>query len=512
VRKRALLPLVLALVLSLVLSACATQESSGSQTPQATKDTLVVAAKAEPRSLEPHNGSNDASSTLVQNQIYETLVALNADKEMEGALATRWNYTDDVTLVMNIRENVTFHNGQAFDANDVLFSLKNASQGKYTAQLVEDIDFEKTRVVDPYTIEIVTKQPTGILLAKLCSLYIYDEQTFNEVGEEGLASHPVGTGPFVFKQWYRGDRIELEAFEDYWGEKPSFKNLVMRVISEPSSRAIEVESGGVDIALDIVASDLDLLETKSNVKVLRTPSWSNVFIGFNCKDEPFNNKLLRQAVSYALDREAIVKAVFGKSANLADGPMPESYWGYNSNLKGYERDVEKAKDLLAEAGYPDGLTVTLTTSDSQERVDIAEMVQNQLGQIGITVNVETLENTTYLDRIVAGTVQMYILGWTSTSGDPHFGLYEPFYTGLPTWANTAQYSNPEVDRLLEVGRNSVDEETRLDAYYRAQELLVEDAPWVFLQNSENTAATTANVEGFELMPSVRVSFNTVRFK
>ncbi len=505
------LTLVFILMISLVLTACQ-KEGEGAVTPTPTKDTLTVAIKADPRSLEPHNGSNDADSTRVQNQIYETLVVLNVDKQMEGSLAKSWEYTDDTTLVMKIRENVKFHNGESFDANDALFSLKNAVTGKYTSQLVDDIDFDNTKVVDSNTLQIKTNKPTGILLAKLCSLYMYDEQTFNEVGEEGLASRPIGTGPFMFKEWYRGDRIELEAFQDYWATKPSFKKLVMRVISEPSSRAIEVESGGVDIAVDIVASDLDLLATKDNVKVLRTPSWGNVFIGFNCKEGPFTNKALRQAINYALDREAIVKGVYGNSGKLAAGPMPESFWGYNPDLKGYSRNIEKAKELLTQAGYSDGLTITLTTSDSQERVDIAEMVQNQLGQVDITVKVETLENATYLDRIVAGTVEMYILGWTCNTGDPHFALFDPFYTGGATWANTAQYSNSEVDRLLDIGRNTVDENTRLDAYYEVQELLVDEAPWVFLQNSEYTAATTSAVKGFVVMPSVRVSFNTVTFQ
>lgn len=501
---------IFALVLTAIMTVSVLSGCGKAGSGQSKKDTIVVATSSEPKSLDAH-GPNDSDSTLLHHQIYDTLVKQKEDNTIAPGLAEKWEYKDDTTLTLHIRKGVKFHNGEALDASDIIYTIKRAHGSSFSNWIVSDVDLEKTKAIDENTVEIKLLKPSGAFLSQLCFLYVVDEKTVTEAGES-YEEKPVGTGPFKFVQWHRGDRIEFETNKEYWGTVPEFDKLTMRFIAESSSRAMEIESGGVDAALRIAANDIEGLEADKNVTMIRSLGYGNTFVGFNCAKEPFNNKLLRQAISYALDKEAIVQAVYNGIGSVAEGPLSPSIWGYNPNLKGYKQNIEKAKELLAKAGYPNGLEITLTISDSQERVDIAEMIQNQLKQINVTVNVESMENATYLDKIINGEFQMYILGWSTNTGDADYGLYEPFYTGRPAWSNTARYSNKEVDKLLDLGRASTEEKVRLDAYYKAQELIVDDAPWVFLYNKEETAAINSNLEGLKSSPSGRYEFCEIKFK
>lgn len=500
-----LVALVLAAIMLLsVMSGCSGKNSSDGEK----KDDLIVAISSEPKSLDAH-GSCDSSSSQVHTLIYDTLLRQEDGGAVTPGLADSWEWVDDLTLDLHIREGVKFHNGQALNANDVVYSLRRAQDSEFTNWIVATMDADNTTALDDRNVEIKLTEPTGAMLAQLCYLFVVDEETIE--GGADMEEQPNGTGPFIFDKWTQGDRLDFKSNKEYWGTVPAFSTLTLRLITEPSSRGMEIESGGVDIALNIAANDIENLEANKDVNLIKTPSYSNVFIGFNCSAEPFNNKTLRQAVSYALDRQAIVDVVYRGSGSLANGPIAPTIWGYNEDLVGYPHDVEKAKQLMAEAGYPDGLEITITVSDSQERVDIAEMVQNQLKEIGITVKVESLENATYLDRIIDASTQMYILGWITNTGDADYGMYEPFHTGQPTWSNTACYSNPAVDEQLEIGKRSTDSEVRMEAYRIAQELIVDDAPWVFLCNKQEVAACRSNVQGFTVPPSARFEYNTVTF-
>lgn len=475
------------------------------------KDNLVVAVSAEPKSLDPQ-GANDSDSTFVKHQMFDTLFVQDKDMNIQPGLIESWEYKDDTTLEMKVRQNVTFHNGETLTASDILYTLKRSIDSTYTSWQVDVIDIDASKVIDDSTVEVKLKQPCGPLLSQLSYLYVVNEKTVTEMGEEAFANSPVGTGPFKFKGWTRGDRIEMERFDEYWGKKPAYQDLTLRVITESSSRSIEVEAGGVDIAFKIVASDVSRLEGNQDVNLVRGPNFSINFIGFDCTKEPFNNPLVRQAISYATDKESIVKTVYAGTGKVAKGPIPSTVWGYNDSLMQYEYNPEKAKELLAEAGYPNGFSTKITTSDSQTRMDTAEILQNQLAAVGITVEVEILENATYLQKVIDGGNEIYIMGWTTDTGDGDCGLYSTFYSTQPTWSNTARYSNPEVDALLLQGKEKTDQDARMEAYKKAQELIVADAPWIFLWEGEELVCTRSNVTGLEADPSCRYQLNEVSFQ
>ena len=509
-KKMRLLRTCLAAVLCLsLLSACGKSADGGAAAPGG-KDTLVVAVANEPTTMDPY-GKNDSTSANFKVQVFDTLLALGPDGEAVPCIAESWEYTDDTTLVLHIRDGVVFHNGDPLTADDVFYSIGQTMASTYLQPFVDVIDLEKSTVDDEHTITLRMTQPCGPLFSQLCYVYIVPQKYHSEKGAEAFAEEPVGSGPFALSKWVRGDRLEYTANDRYWGAKPSVNKLIMRIIAEPSSRTVEIESGGVDIAMNISASDLPMLEENPDVQILRADSYNNCFIGFDCTLAPYDNKLVRQAISCAIDKESIVQTVYGTTGSVADGPISPAIWGSNPGLKPYAYDPEKAKQLLAEAGYPDGIDVVITTSDAQLRIDIAEMVQNQLAAVGIRTSVEVLENATYLDKIVNGGFQMYILTWPTYTGDADYGLSDTFHTGSATWANTARYSNPDVDALLDTGANTIDQDARRDAYYKAQELIVEDCPWVFLWNSEEIAVARSSVQGLEAPPSGRYSFNKVTF-
>lgn len=495
---------IFGLAMVLLALACSGKNSSGSR-----KDTLIVAVPAEPKSLNAQ-GANDSVSTNYKHQIYDTLLKQEDNGGISANLAEKWEYYDDVTLTITLRQGVKFHNGETLTANDVLFTIKRAVESEFTNWMVNVIDLEKSRVIDDYTLEIKLLEPSGPFLSQLCFLYVVNEKAVIEAGDR-IEEHPIGTGPFVYKQWVRGDRIEFTTFKDYWGIIPPFDTMIMRVITEVSSRVIEIESSGVDVALRITASDIPTIERNATVKLVRGPSNSNNFIGFDCTLPPYNNKLVRQAISFAINKKDIVQAVYRGTGSIANGPLPQSVWGYNPNLFQYDYNPQRAKELLVQAGYPNGFDLLISTSDTQVRMDIAEIVQNQLSAVGINAKVEILENATYLDKIINGGFQLYILGWVINTGDADYGLYEPFHTGQPTWANTARYSNPQVDELLDQGKRIIDETERKAIYYKAQELIVDDAPWIFLWDTEEIAAVRSNINGLVSPPSGRYQFNLITF-
>lgn len=473
------------------------------------KSNLVLAISGEPRSIDPF-GSNDSHSSMMKDQMFDTLFT-QVNYEVVPQLVDTYSWVDDTTLELTVKEGVPFHNGEILSISDVLYTLQRATESEYTTWIVENIDIENTKILeDGKTLQIKLFQPKGDQLAALCFLYIVNEQTV-EAADYDPEVTPVGTGPFVFEKQYKGDRIEFVKNENYWNGAPVV-DLTVRIITEAASRTIEVESGGVDIIENVLPTDLPILEKSGDVVIHRAPNYSLNFVGFNCQVAPFDDARVRQAITYAVDKDAIVDAVYGGTGSVASGPINSVIWGYSDDVMKYTYDPDKAMALLADAGYPEGFSAKMTVSDNQLRMDTAEIMQNQLGKVGIQLEVEVLENATYLDRIVNSDFQMFALGWVTNTGDADYGLYETFHSSRPTWANTTRYSNPEVDKLLEEAHTSVDPEVRKNAYAQVQKILVEEAPEIFMWNGEEILAARSNVKGIVLAPSGRHNFATVYFE
>ncbi len=496
----------LALVASVFVVGC----SGGAS---ASTDELVVVMGGEAVTLDPH-GQNDQPSSRVRKQIYNTLVTQNEQMEVVPGLATSWEITDGgQTLTLKLREGVKFHNGNDFNAEDVKFSLERALASAHVKSIVQAIDPNGITIIDDYTVEIKMLYPFAPILAHLAhtAISIIDEEA-TTAGGDSYGQNPVGTGPYKFVEWIPGDSIVLTRFDEYWDEKAIIENVRMRVITENAARAIAVETGDAHIVYDIAPNDVARIEENNDLKMIRSNNFSSAYVGFNVQKEPFNDVRVRQAINLALDMESIVEAVYYGAGSPSKGPIVERVWAYNTDLPGYGYDLEEAKRLMAEAGYADGFETTIWVNDNQQRIDIAEIAQSQLAEIGITLNIEILEWAAYLERTAAGEHEMYILGWVTVTGDPDYGLYATFHTeSFGAAGNRSFYSSPRVDELLTIGRTTGDPDARMDAYKEAQEIIFADAPWIFTWQGEDLNATSANVAGFVNNPAGHHRLDTVYF-
>lgn len=476
------------------------------------KDTLVIAQGADAKSLDPY-GTTDAPAGRVANVIFDTLLTRDDEGNIAPALAESWEIVDDLTYIFHLRKGVKFHNGEEFKASDVAFSFSQIAASPHAESVRATIDFENSKVIDDYTFMMKMTEPFGPILNHLGHnvMAIVNEKAYTEAGDK-VGQQPVGTGPYKFVSWSTGDRIDLVANEDYWGQKPQIKNLVFRNIPETASRSIEVETGGIDVAIGIQASELKRLEENKDIEVFRREASSINFIAFNSSKAPFNNLKLRQAINTAINKDAIFKVVYQGTGAIATAPMSRVVWAYNDKLTPHEYNVEQAKALLAEAGYPDGLTITMTVDQDQARLDTAEMIQAQLANIGVKVNIEPLERGAFIDRVIDGSLDMFGLGWSSDTGDPDYALYALLHSSMHgAGGNMGFYTNKEVDRLLELGRVSTDAETRKNAYLKAQEIVWEEVPYVFIQCPEDLIAYNAKIKDFGVFANGQLKVQNFHF-
>lgn len=476
----------------------------------AAAQTLMVAQASDPVTLDPH-GQNDQPSARVRVQIYETLVNHGYDLEIVPGLAESWEQIDEVTWEFKLRQGVRFHNGDLFTAADVKYSFDRIKELPSPAAFLID-EVEEVVVVDPYTVRIVLKQPFAPILAHLAhpSNSIVNRRSVEEAGDAYGTQVAVGTGPFEFVEWVAGSHVELKRYDGYWGEPAKVERLIIRGIPENTVRAIELETGGVDIAYNIAPIDELRLTGAPGIILDKYETLSTSYIGFNCQKEPFDNPLVRKALNYALDVEAVVDFIYSGQARAVTGPLPPLVWASRTDLPGYEYNPDKAKELLAEAGYPNGFKTTIWTNDNPLRMQIAEMFQADLAGIGIEAEVLVVPWATYLEDTAAGKHDMFILGWVTVTADPDYGLWALFHSSqFGNAGNRTFYANPRVDELLELGRLEGDPEKRAALYGEAQALIVEDAPWAFLIATSEVNGIRDNIEGFVPHPAGHHKLATV---
>lgn len=474
---------------------------------------LIVANGADPVTFDIQ-ATNDQATTRVARQIYDTLITQTNDLELVPGLATEWEEVSPNLYEFKLREDVVFHNGEPFTANDVAYTLKRASESPTISHIVESIDPTTIEVIDDHTIRIGTSATFGPFLTHLAhpAVGILNEKAVEEAGEDYGITVAVGTGPFEFVEWVADTHVIAESFDDYWGEAPGVDSIEFRTIADPSVRLIELESGTVDIAYDIAPSDMPAVDENADLTLINTANLGAEYLGLNVKnDTPLQDVKVRQAISHAIDVDSIIKTVYMNVGTHMAGPINDLVFGYNEDLKPTEYDVDQAKALLEEAGYGDGFTLSLYVGDnSQERIRVSQVVAEALAQIGITVEVKQMEWGAFLDAAAVGEPDMFLLGWTTVTTDADYGLYPLFHSSsFGAAGNRTFYKNDRVDELLELGRFTSDQEERLGYYYEAQEIIAEEVPWVFLQTRENVTGIRNWVNGFEHHPTGSYFLNEV---
>lgn len=515
-----ILPLVICL--SLVLVACGGGQTSGGGSQggsgsaenggssseiskKADYDTLVYGMNTEPAKLDPQNDTL-LNTMFVNKQIYDTLIVKDdITGEILPNLATEWEWEDDTTLVMTIRDDVYFHNGEKLTAEDVAFTIQRFPTGSATASLYSSFDAEKAKALDETHVEIKLKEAYGPALNMLASMKaaIVSKNYFESVDDNTFTHQPVGSGPFKFVSWVSGDRINLERNDNYWGHKPSYKNLVMRAITDATARAIELETGGVDIIDTMNGSDMTRFEggKTAGVNLYTIAGYKIHYIVFNEANPILANPKVRQAVGHAIEIEPITEAGFGVSAVPAQSSMATTIFGFKPTGP-HEYDVEKAKELLAEAGYPDGFSVEMVIPDLSNNIRMAEAIQAYLKEIGINMGIKSYDAATWMTLSREGEAQITIQNLTADSGDPDHSY---MYLYKDSSMKTIRTQDEVVNRLLNEGKAEIDEAKRKEIYSQLQDYIFENAIWLPIDEPIINFATRDYILNFTPNAGVQVN-------
>ncbi len=501
--------LAAALALAMLLAACGSKpaEDNGQKTDgggtapsgdvDGVKDTLVVGNYSEPTVLDPPN-QNIVPAALINVQIYDGLLRQNNETgEYDPCLATSWEYVDDCTIRFHLREDVTFHDGSPLTAEDVKFSFDRGAVCTQKSMVFEPFDPSKTKVIDEHTIELGTRNVFPAVEAA--------------GSDDVYGRNPVGTGAYKFVEWIAGDRIILERNEEYWGEKPEFKNLIIRTIADDTTRAMALESGEVDVAYNLAAAQMDMLQNSSTADVIVVPSYTTQYCGLNQAYEPLSDVRVRQALRYAVDMDTISEIAFN-SGRPADGPITPALSCYQEaapELK-YKQDVERAKQLMKEAGYEDGFDLVLTCNETQPRITLAEMLANAWKEIGVNTEVRVMEFSTQTAEIYEGAAQAFLLGFVAGGNEGEY--YRPVFTSNGENHQWISYSNSRVDELFELAAAEIDVDKRNACYAEAQNIIREELPWLFVRFADNIYGIQKNLTGLDLDPEWYSEFRFVRSK
>ena len=495
--KRSMLLLALAVIVGFV--ACTPSSDDADQVSKGSDiETLVVGMPGEPRSLDPHR-TNDQPSARVMKQIYDTLLYQTEDLQITtNGLAESFEVISPTEIRFTLREGVMFHNGEELTSSDVQFTFERMRElNSPGAFLVAALD--RVEIIDDYNFTMFLQFPFGPFTTHLAHpATAILNQSAVEAGGEDYARNPVGTGWFSFVEWRSGDSVTLERFEDHFRGPAASETVRFRIITEDTQRTIALETGEVDLIYDVGPNDFDAVRELPGVVSFQTQGLTTFYMGFNAQVEPFDDPRVRRAVNLALDVEAATDVAFRGFATVAQGPLPSTVQFANGDLTGYGYDVDEARSLLAEAGLADGFSTSIWTNDNPVRIMYAEIFQEQLRAVNIDASIEILEWAPYLDRTAQGEHDMFMLGWVAVTGDADYGLYSLFHS--EEWGdagNRTFWGSDEVDQLLTEGRTNPDPAARAAAYERAQELIVEEAPWAFLAFRDDLAATRDYVEGFQ---------------
>ncbi|MCY6355446.1 ABC transporter substrate-binding protein [Clostridium sp. ZS2-4] len=512
--KKKIISVVLAsvFVVSSLLVGCGSKSNEKSTGAKGNAEkTLVFAQGADPRGLDPAF-VDDGESAKVMVNVYEGLLKYKSDStDLEPCLATEWNVSPDgKEYTFKLRQGVKFHDETDFNAEAVKFSIdrqlppKRTDDMPYASFTFGPVD--KVKVVDTYTVKILLKEPYTPFLANLamCLAAPIVSPTAVEKYGDKFIENPVGTGPFKFVKWDRGQSIVLERNEKYWDKKAKVNKVVFKFTKENSVRASELMAGQVDIIDGVDPNDVAQIE-KSGSNVLKQPGMNINYMAFNCSRPPFDNAKLREAISHAIDREELVKFLYQGYSEVANSQMPSFIPGFNDKVKPYEYNPEKAKAMLKELGK-ENLQIKMIVYSNPRPYNpvgqkLAEAIQGYLLKVGVKATVEPYTWTEYKEKTKQGEGDIMFYGWTGDNGDADNFLSLLDSNEIASSLNAAKYKNDKVDKLLAEARQTPNGEVRNELYKEIQEILAKDAPWLPISSAQSMAAYSSKVKGFKYHPT-----------
>ena len=467
----------------------------------------------------------DVTGGLIAAKLFNGLVRLGEDLSIQPDIAKEWSVSrDGLTYTFRLKHGVFFSNNQEVNAYDFKYSFQrilDPTSKSPNTWILEKIlgadDFMKgkakdvkgIKLIDDYTLEIRLKRPFSPFLSLLTmsAAYVVPSLEVEKLGPD-FSSHPIGTGPFVLREWLPNRELRLEKRENYFDSPARVKGIIYRIIPEDLTAVTEFELGNLDI-ITIPVSEYSRYRNDpakqnfiSSIKGINT-----YYLGLNCSKPPFNNLRIRKAISYAIDREKILKTIYEGRGRLADGPVPDNLrkWKGKPN---YEYNPEKAREIIKKEGQ-EGITINFYITADQEVIDIAEVIQSYIKAVGINVKIKQLEWSAYKEAVNKGEPHMFYLSWWADYPDPENFLFPLFHSSnFGAGGNRTRYSNPAVDSMIEKGQNTLNIEKRSLLYEKAEELIVADAPWVFLWHRTDFTIRQPWIKNYKIYPIYSIDKGT----
>ncbi len=483
-------------------------------------DSIIVGSIGDASNLIPML-SSDSTSHEIAGHIFNGLVKYDKNLNLTGDLAESWDVSQDgLEITFHLRKGVRWQDGHDFTAEDVLFGFKTITDPKTpTAYAGDFLEVAKATAPDPYTFKVKYKRPFAPALSSWGSLVVLPKHLLEgqDITKSPLARNPVGTGPYRLKEWKTQEQLILEANPDYFEGKPCIEKIVMRIIPDPATMYLELKQGGLDwMGLSPIQysrqTNNDFFD--KNFRKYKYLSFSYTYLGFNLTNPLFQDKRIRQAISHAIDKQELVQGVLLGFGEVATGPYKPDSWFYNPSVPCFEYSPDKARTILKEAGWTDSdrdgvldkdgkkfsFTV-FTTQGNNLRERTAQIIQYRLKQVGIEMKIRSLEWTAFInDFIDKKRFEAVVLGWT-TGQDPD--IYDIWHSSKTAKKelNFIGYSNKEIDRLLEEGRAEFDKNKRKAIYFRVQEILAEELPYIFLYVPQSLPVIHSRFKGIDPGPA-----------
>lgn len=484
---------------------------------------FIIGRSSDARTLDTGYAFSEGEIDLMYH-LYEGLVEyVNDDLDVGPSLATEWSVSDDGTVwTFNLREGIKFHDGTDFNADAVVFSFMRILDENHPLYGLEDTSYsyldyllssviEDVVAIDDNTVEFRLNQIFGpfITYMGLYSQFIVSPTAVETYGEEYF-KNPCGTGPFKLDEWKRDEYVKLSRFEDYWGEKPVISGIINKVIPEDSTRLMEIQAGTVHAIKSIQPAQLETIQNDDQLELIRVPGSNVFYIAVNHQAEPFDDVRVRQAVCHAIDFDKLVENVYGGLGTRAVNSMPSTIFGYNDEIQPYAYDPERAKELLTEAGYPDGFEFDLNVFAEarvmiSRPVDAAEIMKSDLSKVGITANVVVNEWGTHRPLVQEYQHQFATMGWYDIPYPSNF------LQALVIDGARHNYDTTELKELSDKALKSYDRAEQEVYYKQMQEIVHRDVVIINIAHSDYTAVVRKGVTGFVLDPIGNAQMTNVDF-
>ena len=491
-------------------------------------DAIVVGTIGEPSTLIPLLASDTASRDVAE-QVYSGLLRYDKNLKLEGVLARSWDVSrNGLVITFHLRKGVKWHDGAPFSSRDVLYTYKVTIDPKTPTAYADAFkQVKKAEALDPYTFRVTYDKPFAPALEswtmEVLPAHLLEGK---DITKSDLARNPVGTGPYRFKEWIPGQQVVLESNHDYFEGRPYVDRYVYRVIPDASTMYMELKAGGLDLmGLSPVQyqRQTNTPEFLSRFNKYRYLASAYTYLGYNLRHPLFRDRRVRQAITSAISKDEIVHGVLLGMGQVAHGPYKPGTWAYNPNIKDLDYNPERARTLLAEAGWgkrnADGILTKdgkpfsftiLTNQGNAERLKTALIIQQRLRAVGIEVKIRVVEWASFLKNFIdKGDFEAIILGWTTGQDPDLFDVWHSSKTG-PKELNFIGFKNAEADRLLVEGRTTFDMEKRRRAYWRLQEILAEEQPYTFLYVPDALPCVNARFRGIEPAPA-GIMYNFIRW-